>query len=380
MRIAGLLLLAILLPALAHAALVNINTADATLLDTLPGIGPAYATRIVEYRSAHGPFARIEDIQNVSGIGPSTYAGLAPFITVGDTNATSATTTADTASSTLSVSSGGTTTYVPPPSQLSVEVSGSQEAMLEVPLRLSARVTSKSGAVDPSAQIIWSFGDGSSMSGNAVEKVYRYAGTYLVIVDATDGTARARDELIVTVKPAQVRLLPVSGDGITVANDSNERLDLSGWRLVSDTGMFRIPDGTTLLPEASVLFPFIITDLPIALDAVLLYPDGIVAAHSAPQPIVEAVTQLSAPAQSSYGEQTVEEPSPASDISVSGTAHEITAVGAPTAATELAAVGATSPAETSSAGGTRITSLFRSPWTLGFLGLMTLAGGAFILL
>ena len=84
------------LPLYAYAALVNINTADAALLDTLPGIGPSKAAAIIDYRTQHGPFARIEDIQNVSGIGSSTYADIASMITVG------AATTPITASSTPS--------------------------------------------------------------------------------------------------------------------------------------------------------------------------------------------------------------------------------------------------------------------------------------
>lgn len=83
MRIAGLLVLTILLPLTVYAALININTADATLLDTLPGIGPSKAAAIVDYRTKNGPFATIEDIQKVSGIGPVTFANLKDKITVG---------------------------------------------------------------------------------------------------------------------------------------------------------------------------------------------------------------------------------------------------------------------------------------------------------
>lgn len=60
---------------------VNINTADATALESLPGIGPSLAQRILDYRQAHGPFARIEDIQDVSGIGPATFAKIQDLIT-----------------------------------------------------------------------------------------------------------------------------------------------------------------------------------------------------------------------------------------------------------------------------------------------------------
>jgi competence protein ComEA len=52
---------------------VDLNTAGAAELETLPGIGPALAQRIVDYRQTHGPFQTIEDIMQVSGIGPATF-------------------------------------------------------------------------------------------------------------------------------------------------------------------------------------------------------------------------------------------------------------------------------------------------------------------
>lgn len=64
-------------------AKVNINTATAAELETLPRIGPTTAQRIVEYRAANGPFKTVEDIQNVPGIGPTTFAEIKDLITVG---------------------------------------------------------------------------------------------------------------------------------------------------------------------------------------------------------------------------------------------------------------------------------------------------------
>ena len=61
--------------------LVNINTAMLEELDALPGIGPTTAQKIIDYRTEHGPFAAIEDIMNVSGIGLSTFENIRELIT-----------------------------------------------------------------------------------------------------------------------------------------------------------------------------------------------------------------------------------------------------------------------------------------------------------
>ena len=53
--------------------MININTADESELDKLPGIGPAMAKRIIEYRQTNGNFQTIEDIKNVSGIGEAKF-------------------------------------------------------------------------------------------------------------------------------------------------------------------------------------------------------------------------------------------------------------------------------------------------------------------
>lgn len=61
---------------------ININTADASTLQALTGIGPAISARIVEYRLEYGEFRDIEELTDVSGIGPVTMERVRPFITV----------------------------------------------------------------------------------------------------------------------------------------------------------------------------------------------------------------------------------------------------------------------------------------------------------
>ncbi len=67
---------------LAGEDLVDINTATLNELDKLPGIGPTTAQKIIDHREDNGPFARIEDIVNVSGIGSATYEEIKDLITV----------------------------------------------------------------------------------------------------------------------------------------------------------------------------------------------------------------------------------------------------------------------------------------------------------
>ena len=59
---------------------LELNTATASQLETLPRIGPKMAIRILEYREAHGPFRRVQDLERVRGIGKKTLALLEPLV------------------------------------------------------------------------------------------------------------------------------------------------------------------------------------------------------------------------------------------------------------------------------------------------------------
>lgn len=61
---------------------ININTATESQLDTLPGVGPSTAMKIIEYRNTNGKFKKIEDIKEVKGIGEAKYEDLKNYITI----------------------------------------------------------------------------------------------------------------------------------------------------------------------------------------------------------------------------------------------------------------------------------------------------------
>jgi competence protein ComEA len=62
---------------------VNLNSASVAQLQTLPGVGPSAAQRIVDYRQKNGAFKKIEELMNVKGIGEKSFLKLKPLVTVG---------------------------------------------------------------------------------------------------------------------------------------------------------------------------------------------------------------------------------------------------------------------------------------------------------
>jgi comEA protein len=91
----GLLVAMLATPALAQAkaapaAKVNLNTASAQQLATLPGVGPKLADRIVEYRQKSGGFRSVEELMNVGGVGEKNFAKLQAHVVLGDKPAASA--------------------------------------------------------------------------------------------------------------------------------------------------------------------------------------------------------------------------------------------------------------------------------------------------
>ena len=80
----------VMLPSLSDDGRLNVNLASAEELQVLPRIGPALSQRIVDYRQTEGPFVSVEDLDNVSGIGPATLDQFRDFVTI-QTNLNTAT-------------------------------------------------------------------------------------------------------------------------------------------------------------------------------------------------------------------------------------------------------------------------------------------------
>jgi competence protein ComEA len=99
----------------ALTGVVNINTATADELRLLPGIGPAKARLVIEYRTAH-PFRTVEELARVKGIGPKTVRKLRPHLTVrGATTAGPAGTTGPSPADAPAATAAPTATVAPVP-------------------------------------------------------------------------------------------------------------------------------------------------------------------------------------------------------------------------------------------------------------------------
>jgi competence protein ComEA len=70
------------------AAPLNLNTATQAQLETLPGIGPAVAARILEYRQKNGSFKKVEELMNVKGIGEKSFLKIKALITIAPSKTT----------------------------------------------------------------------------------------------------------------------------------------------------------------------------------------------------------------------------------------------------------------------------------------------------
>src|SRR3989344_8573155 len=166
-------------PLLHAAALVNINTADQAALETLNGIGPSKAQAIISYRTQNGPFAKIEDIMNVSGIGTATFNNIKDYITVGGagtTQTTTATTTSSTQEQTQQAEVPQGSAAGPP--TLTVRITTDERATAGAGSYFSATAYGTEGLPLPNPRFIWNFGDGTAAEGTRVFHSYAYPGRY----------------------------------------------------------------------------------------------------------------------------------------------------------------------------------------------------------
>ena len=295
------------LPAFA-SSLININSADHATLTTLNGIVDAKATAIIEYRESHGPFATIEDIMNVSGIGTVTFNNIKNFITVNEPTSHTppeTQTSEDNQASEVSPSGGGG--FVVDSKNISLDVGGKRTAFVGADSVFEADVTGLVGEPLDTARVVWTFGNGDRREGQKVLYHFAYPGTYVVVADASSGKYSASDRFIVKVVPAQLHISDVTTEYVILANEGDIEIDIGGWILFSDGGTFIFPQKTIILANEEVFVANARTGLaPSSPHAVsLLYPNGAFAtSYQSPLIVARRATSESGSSLSS-GQQNV---------------------------------------------------------------------------
>ncbi len=275
------LLLAGVLPV--HAAsLVNINTADKAALTTLNGIGDSKAQAIIDYRVQHGAFQKIEDIQNVSGIGAATYNNIKDFITV---EGNSSQTTAQ-ATSTATTTPTQAQTQTPPangssPPTIAAHIVGDSEVVAGAGSFFSGEAYNAGrelllGGV----RYVWNFGDGATAEGRDVAHTYNYPGRYVVELDVAYSFSSAMTRLVVVAGTADVGLRLEADNSLVVLNRSKDDLDVGLWILTDGTASFYIPEDTIVLAGEGLRFAPGITKVAGTQNSSLLYPNGAGAASA----------------------------------------------------------------------------------------------------
>src|SRR3989338_4440026 len=271
-------------PLLRAAELVNINTADLATLETLNGIGPSKAQAVIDYRTQHGPFAKIEDIMNVSGIGTATFNGIKDYITVGDTGTTQTTMTTATTSSTQTQAETQTQTqpqkqgsFIGPPA-LTVRITTDERATAGAGSYFSAIAYGTEGLPLPNPRFIWNFGDGAAAEGARVFHTFAYPGRYAVSITAAYNYSAGVARIVVEAMSAMISL-EAEGDGsLLVRNNSSKEIDVGLWALVDGGKTYTIPEDTIILAGEGVRFAASVTWLAGSRTAVLLYPNSAPAA------------------------------------------------------------------------------------------------------
>ena len=158
-------------------------------------------------------------------------------------------------------------------------------------------------------------------------------------------------------------------------NPETRAIDLSLWRISAGGVEFTIPQNTQILAATTVVFPPQVTELTATGPVELLFPSGEVAATYGDAPL--AVAQPQSP---QIGSQSVQAIAP-SISTLSDIAHANTQVNASASTTNLLPFGSLAAGVTGAALATApLPAVAKSPWTLGFLGLLVISGGAFMIL
>jgi len=259
---------------------VNINTANATELDTIPEVGPATAAKIIAYRETIGPFLVIEDIMKVSGIKQVSFDKMKDFITVesgpggGDTGGGTGTTTAtstDSGGGTATTTTATTTTIVNTiysvhyiqedlsiynePTTFEISAGRDRLGYVDSPVNFVAKYKVSGDLQNDKCDYVWNFGDGVAESGEKVEHIYKYTGDYNIILNGTCGDWQAVSRTTVRIVEAKISIKEKESGAIEIFNQGDYEINLFNWKMSAGDYNYVFPMDTIISANKAVTFP-----------------------------------------------------------------------------------------------------------------------------
>lgn len=173
---------------------------------------------------------------------------------------------------------------------------------------------------------LWNFGDGSSGEGKALDHVYEYPGTYVVLLTVTKYERTASDQRIVTVEEPRASLKVFDDGSVSIVNAGTRSLDVSFWKLVEYGHVFTFPKGTSIMSNTSLRISPKRLGFHASSQVALEFPDGGHAASVAvvPELLVEEEPPARPPTQyvsSPRVAPTIERELPDEDVSATSSAY-----------------------------------------------------------
>lgn len=162
------------------------------------------------------------------------------------------------------------------------------------PVMFEAYAIDSKGVKSQNISATWSFGDGSQAGGVKAMHTYKYPGNYIVILNANAGGNEAVSRAEVRVFAPKI-ILALEDDGaVSLANNSENEINIGGWKIVGTNGTFIISSDTIVKAGKKIIFPPIVTgiDFSKCVSIELLSPDGVIVASftKAPKPIIVVAT------------------------------------------------------------------------------------------
>jgi competence ComEA-like helix-hairpin-helix protein len=269
-------------------ALVNINTASLKELDEgITGVGNTIAQNIILYRKTNGPFKKIEDLINVSGIGDKNFLGMKDQVTVGSDSSIgggnenpdeTATSSSDSELSEEEPSAHTGETVISDYQKETLKISAGRERLATVRTPILFAVSQNKKGQNTNS-FTWSFGDGTSASGQKVYHTYQFPGRYNVVLNGSidkDEDAVARTIVVVVDPKIKITAMDLASGFIEITNDSDKEQNLNSWILKSEIRKYVFPVDTIISPKASIKIPLGVigfSDKNIK-EINLSYPDG----------------------------------------------------------------------------------------------------------